>query len=72
MFADDATLPSSDTSILNLTNCLNADLKNVQDWCIRNNMVANVPKTKAMFIASRNAANKILENFQTFNFQARL
>ena len=25
-------------------------------------MVANVPKTKAMFIASRNAANKILEN----------
>ena len=24
-------------------------------------MVANVPKTKAMFIASRNAANKILE-----------
>ena len=62
LFADDATLSSSDPSILNLTNCLNADLKNFQDWCVRNNMVANVPKTKAMFIASRNAANKILEN----------
>ena len=62
LFADDATLASSDPSILNLTNCLNADLKNFQDWCIRNNMVANVPKTKATFIASRNTANKILEN----------
>ena len=27
-------------------------------------MVVNVPKTKAMFIASRNAANRILENKQ--------
>ena len=27
-------------------------------------MVVNVPKTKAMFIASRNAANRILENNQ--------
>ena len=62
LFADDATLSSSDPSILNLTNCLNEDLKNFQDWCIRNNMVVNVPKTKAMFLASRTAANKILEN----------
>ena len=45
LFADDATLSSSDPSILNLTNCLNEDLKNFQDWCIRNNMVVNVLKT---------------------------
>ena len=45
-----------------LANCLNADLKNFQDWWIRHNMAVNVPKTKAMFIASRNAAKKILEN----------
>ena len=64
LFADDATLSCSDPSILNLTNCLNEDLKNFQDWCIRNDMVVNVPKTKAMFIASRNAANRILENNQ--------
>ena len=62
LFADDATLSSSVPSILNLTNCLNAELKNFQDWCIRNNMVVNVPKAKAMFIASRIAANTILEN----------
>ena len=64
LFADDATLSCSDPSILNLTNCLNEDLKNFQDWCIRNDMLVNVPKTKAMFIASRNAANRILENNQ--------
>ena len=62
LFADDATLSGSDPSILNLTKCLNEDLKNFQNWCIRNNMVVNVLKTKAMFIASRIAANKILEN----------
>ena len=62
LFADDATLSSSDPSILNLTNCLNEDLKNFQDWCTRNHMEVNVPKTKAMFLASRTAANKILEN----------
>ena len=56
LFADDATLSSSDPSIFNLTDCLNEDLKNLQDWCIRNNMVVNVPKTKAMFLASRTAA----------------
>ena len=64
LFADDATLSSSDPSILNLTNCLNKYLKFFQDWCIRNNMVVNVPKTKAKFLASRTAANKILENRQ--------
>ena len=45
LFADDATLSSSDPPIFNLTDCLNEDLKNFQDWCIRNNMVVNVPKT---------------------------
>ena len=62
LFADDAILYSSSPSIVNLTNCLNDDLKNFQDWCIRNNMVINVPKTKAMFVSSRNAAAKVLEN----------
>ena len=64
LFADDATLTCSDPSVLNLTKCLNEDLQKFHDWCIRNNMVVNVPKTKAMFIASQNAANKILERKQ--------
>lgn len=62
LFADDATLSTCDSSLLNLTNCLNSDMQNFLDWCIRNDMVVNVPKTKALFISSRNAANKILEN----------
>ena len=37
-------------------------MTNFQNWCIRNYMVVNVPKTTAMFLASRTAANKILEN----------
>ena len=64
LFADDATLSCSDPSILNLTNCLNEDLKNFQDWCIRNDMVVNVPKTKAMFIASCNAANRVGKKYR--------
>ena len=62
LFADDATLSSSDPSVLSLTNRLNADLENFQDWCKKNKMVLNIPKTKAMFISSRNAANRIMEN----------
>ena len=62
LFADDATLSSSNPSILNLTNCLNGDLIFIQDWCIRNNMVVYVPKIKSKFLASHTAANKILEN----------
>ena len=41
------------------------DTQKFLDWCARNNMVVNVPKTKAMFIASQYAANKILENSQS-------
>ena len=62
LFADDATLSSSNPSILNLTNCLNEDLIFFQDWYIRNNMVVYVPKIKSKFLASRTAANKILKN----------
>ena len=65
LFADDATLTCSDPSVLNLTRSLNEDLQKFLDWCARNNMVVNVPKTKAMFIASQYAANKILENSQS-------
>ena len=65
LFADDATLTCSDPSVLNLTRSLNEDLQKFLDWCARNNMVVNVPKTKAMFIASQYAANKILENRQS-------
>ena len=51
LFADDATLSSSDSSILELTNSLNSDLENFMNWCLNNGMVVNVPKTKAMLLS---------------------
>ena len=62
LFADDATLSSSDSSVLHLTNRLNADLKRFQEWCERNDMIANILKTKAVCISSRIVLNKIMEN----------
>ena len=58
LFADDTTDSSSDSSILNLTNYLTADLKKFQEWSVKNGMVINVSKTKS-HICSKNAANKI-------------
>ena len=60
LFADDATLSSSDSSILNLTNSLNSDLENFMSWCTKNDMKVNVPKTKAMLISTRYKVNQIM------------
>ena len=63
LFADDATLSSSNPSIFNLTDCLNEDLRNFQDWCIINNIIVNVPKTKpCSLLLVLQPCNKILEN----------
>lgn len=59
LFADDATLHISDTSIPSLCQYLNADFLNFLQWCEDNDMKANIPKTKAMFISSKHAAGKI-------------
>ena len=62
LFADDATLSSSDASILNLTNSLNVDMENFMNWCTNNDMVVNVPKTRAMLISTRYKINQIMTN----------
>ena len=60
LFADDATLSSSDSSILKLTSSLNADLENFMNWCTSNDMLVNVPKTKAMLISTKPKLNQIM------------
>ena len=62
LFADDATLSSSDSSILELTNSLNSDLENFMNWCLNNGMVVNVPKTKAMLLSTRYKIAQIMTN----------
>ena len=62
LFADNATLSSSDASTLNLTNSLNVDMENFMNWCTNNDMVVNVPKTRAMLISTRYKINQIMTN----------
>ena len=52
MFADDATLTFSGTSVENIIVNLNCDLQEATKWCDNNNMVINTDKTKAMFIST--------------------
>ena len=62
LFADDATLSSSDSSILKLTSSLNDDLENFMNWCTSNDMLVNVPKTKAMLISTKPKLNQIMSH----------
>ena len=62
LFADDATLSSSDSSIRILTHSLNEDLINFKDWCKNNSMLLNVSKTKAMYVSSRYKVNQIMSD----------
>ena len=62
LFADDATLSSSDPSVLSLTNRLNADLENFQDWCKKKKWYSIFLKLKPCLFLRKNAANRIMEN----------
>ena len=60
LFADDGTLHTSNSHLPTVTNFLNLDLDNFSDWCDDNDMKKNTSKSKAMFLATRNTANKIM------------
>ena len=62
LFADDATLSASDSSTSSLSSFLNADLINFHEWCDKNEMKPNIPKTKARFLSSKQRVNKIMGN----------
>ena len=61
LFADDGTLHTSNTYLPSVTTLLNTDLENFSDWCDDNDMKKNTSKSKAMFLATRYTANKIME-----------
>ena len=60
LFADDATLYTSGPKVPSICSHLEADLKNFCEWCLDNDMILNVPKTKAIFITSKQKINKIM------------
>ena len=49
IFADDATMTASNSSLQIVNNFLNADLADFYHWCRKHKMIANIPKTKAQF-----------------------
>ena len=51
-FADDTTMSKSGSCIQEITDDLNEDGKDSINWCRKNKMSVNIPKTKAMFITS--------------------
>ena len=52
MYADDATLHMSSSSVSVVNETLNNDLSKVEEWCRHNNMVLNPSKTTCMLIGS--------------------
>ena len=60
LFADNATVHLSDTSVPSICNFLKADFLNFLTWCEDNDMKPNIPKTKTMFILSKQGVNKIM------------
>ena len=60
LFADDGTLHTSNSYLPTVTNFLNLDLDHFSDWCDDNDMKKNTSKSKAMFLATRCTANKIM------------
>ena len=52
LFADDATLHDSSPSTQSINANLNADIKNIQNWCTENCMVINENKSKCMLIGT--------------------
>ena len=61
LFADDGTLHTSGVHLPTITTLINADLDNFSDWCDDNDMKQNTSKSKALFLASKTTANKIME-----------
>ena len=61
LFADDGFLHTSNVSLPTVTTFLNADLDNFSDWCDDNDMKKNTSKSKAMFLATKCTANRIME-----------
>ena len=50
MFADDTTISASGKTHSEINSILQADLRNIEDWCLNNSMLPNAQKTKAMYI----------------------
>lgn len=57
MYADDSTMYSAGSTLRELNNTLNIELKPVADWVTENRLVLNIAETKCMVLGSRHMLN---------------
>ena len=62
LYADDATLSASSSSLATLLNFMRSDLFNFLNWCVDNDMTLNLAKTIAMFLSSKQNISRIMSN----------
>ena len=67
MYANDATLHKSSSSVSIINETLNNNLLNVEEWCRHNNMVLNPSKTTCMV----NGTKHKLKNCANLNVKKR-
>ena len=79
LYADDTEIHYSDKDLSTARTKVNQDMTNVDHWLTQNRMIANVKKTKAMLIGSRQTIkkaekikihlnNKTIEQVTTFDY----
>ena len=62
LYADDATMTASSSSLSMLFNFMRSDLHNFLNWCVDNDMTLNLAKTIAMSLFSKQNINRILSD----------
>ena len=62
LYADDTTMTASSSSLSTLLNFMRSEIYNFFTWCVDNDMTLELAKTIAMFLSSKQNANKILSN----------
>ena len=62
MYADDSSITSSESTVKQLEDNLNEDMKSVSEWCSNNSMLANAPKTKVMLVTTWQKRASLPEN----------
>ena len=62
IYADDTTISSSDSSILNIERNINSDLSNISNWCHTNRISLNPSKSIAMLFGTRPRLDQLHPN----------
>ena len=62
LYADDATMTASSSSLSTLLNFMRSDLHNFLNWCVDNDTTLNLAKTIVMFLSSKQNINRTVSD----------